>query len=620
MVKRAIVLTAWAAFVVACSVDAASSFHGFHGFHGKIVPSSRADGGLDGGTPLQTTGAPILGDTVSQADPPPPIFGGTLLVTGDDRFAVAADPDRDLIHLVDLTSSKLTASITTGAHSLPFRIVEGTSDIVFVTLRGAGALTAIDVASARAKWTADVCTEPRGLDFDSSNGHVLVACETGDVVTVDGATGETLDRVAVGVTGLRDVFVEPDGFWVSDFRSARVIHVAAGTVVDSLKTDDYFVKSNQGDFAWRTRRLGPNRFLLSHQLAQTGNLKVEGAGYGGPCGSSVESMLSVIAIGQMFPTTTSLVASSLPVDVAVRDDGKEYLVALPGNATSPVLPQFAFVAAGAPSALDCEPVAEGTPVPPSPARLDAQIVAAAYTHAGIGIIQSREPARLYVLDRNAPHAVKTTIELSAISRRDTGHLLFHANTGHAIACASCHAEGGDDGRTWILRKPMQAIPRRTPSLRGTLAGTAPYHWNGEEPSLDALFTDVMRERMRGPVLDAAQSEAFARWLERLPPPMRTPPSDVSAATRGQELFLGAGKCTNCHGASGIPSEGSFDIGKDDPMQAPSLTGVRFRAPYMHDGCASALEQRFEPQCGGYAHGGALSGPQIADVLVYLKTL
>ena len=30
--------------------------------------------------------------------------------------------------------------------------------------------------------------------------------------------------------------------------------------------------------------------------------------------------------------------------------------------------------------------------------------------------------------------------------------------------------------------------RRTPSLRGTIAGTAPYHWPGDKADLDALVT------------------------------------------------------------------------------------------------------------------------------------
>ena len=55
-----------------------------------------------------------------------------------------------------------------------------------------------------------------------------------------------------------------------------------------------------------------------------------------------------------------------------------------------------------------------------------------------------------------------TITLSTISRKDTGHLVFHSNAGGSLACASCHAEGNDDGRIWNFT--CQG-PRRTQSLQ-----------------------------------------------------------------------------------------------------------------------------------------------------------
>ena len=41
-----------------------------------------------------------------------------------------------------------------------------------------------------------------------------------------------------------------------------------------------------------------------------------------------------------------------------------------------------------------------------------------------------------------------TGRLGGASVFDTGQALFHGNTGSFDACASCHPEGGDDGRTW----------------------------------------------------------------------------------------------------------------------------------------------------------------------------
>jgi hypothetical protein len=54
---------------------------------------------------------------------------------------------------------------------------------------------------------------------------------------------------------------------------------------------------------------------------------------------------------------------------------------------------------------------------------------------------------------------------------------------------------------------------------------------------------------------------------------------------------------------------------------PSLLGIGNRPPYLHDGCAATLADRFGP-CGGASHGNTADlGPgQIADLVAYLETL
>ena len=76
-------------------------------------------------------------------------------------------------------------------------------------------------------------------------------------------------------------------------------------------------------------------------------------------------------------------------------------------------------------------------------------------------------------------ATGANVTLSTASRADTGHLVFHANAGGGLACASCHAEGNDDGRVWNFachgRAPHAVAARRrcaAPS-RSTGAATRP---------------------------------------------------------------------------------------------------------------------------------------------------
>jgi len=55
---------------------------------------------------------------------------------------------------------------------------------------------------------------------------------------------------------------------------------------------------------------------------------------------------------------------------------------------------------------------------------------------------------------------------------------------------------------------------------------------------------------------------------------------------------------------------------------PSLLGVGYREPLMHDGCAATLKDRFDGTCGGEMHGTllGLSDQNRADLVAYLQTL
>jgi hypothetical protein len=68
------------------------------------------------------------------------------------------------------------------------------------------------------------------------------------------------------------------------------------------------------------------------------------------------------------------------------------------------------------------------------------------------------------------------------------------------------------------------------------------------------------------------------------------------------------------------SRANEDVGTGGAFQAPSLVGVGARLPLMHDGCADTLRERFDPACGGDAHGPALSDEEVDALVAYLETL
>src|SRR5438094_5247513 len=78
------------------------------------------------------------------ANPPPswgvPISGATMLVTKDGLHAVIADPDRDQLLSVDLTTQKVVTQVPLSPGDEPGRLAEDGTGGIHVALRRGGAL------------------------------------------------------------------------------------------------------------------------------------------------------------------------------------------------------------------------------------------------------------------------------------------------------------------------------------------------------------------------------------------------------------------------------------------------------------------------------------------------
>jgi len=259
----------------------------------------------------------------------------------------------------------------------------------------------------------------------------------------------------------------------------------------------------------------------------------------------------------------------------------------------------------------------GVPDPEVPPQVGQPIAVAYFGADNKLVVQSREPAMLAFADgRN--------VTLSTVSREDTGHSVFHANAGGSLACASCHAEGNDDGRTWNFTCEG---PRRTQSLQTGLRGTEPFHWSGDQPDFAHLMNDVFVGRMSGPVLPADQGEALLTWVDSQPRPARAAPADPAAVERGRALFSDTrnAACSVCHlPSANYTNHVTVDVGTGGKFQVPSLVGIGSRGPYLHNGCAKTLRDRLtDASCGGGdKHGktSELTSAQVADLIAFLESI
>jgi hypothetical protein len=639
------------------------------------------------GTPFQ----PTFGPTVTRSTPPPPISGGTLLVTRDGRTAVAADPDRDAIYLVSLESMSLVSTIALRSGDEPGRLVEDGAGRVHVALRGAGALVTIDLAAGRLIAWRKACPAPRGVAWDSSSDLVWVACATGELVGLPSAGGAATHTLVVE-RDLRDVIVHGGSLVASELRSAQLLHLGDdGSIArrDSIVVTDPQFQQFQPHVAWRAVAGASGSIVVSHQLESMTSLSttVQG-GYGGGGGGGGLGMLLPLpptfqvdsgpgptAVGtdadlnadagavadggsvpdsggvsdavvdesamhssrhcdtssfhpQAFSPFESAVLSAftvigsdgastvqrtfsgvLPVDVAVSSDGSSVAIVTAGNDFAPATPLsgnlFYFSQGGAGPELS---QSIGT---------NEQPIAVAFDPIGDVLVLTREPATLRVIEVPSGCGL-ATIPLSTAPRDDTGHDIFHTQAGGLIACASCHPEGGDDGHVWTL----DSNRRRTPSLRGTIAGTAPYHWPGDQPNLVALVKDVYTKRMSGASLPPDQMGALTSWVQKIPAPPAPTWVDGASALRGAVIFRRAAVgCSGCHSGPKLTNNATMNVGTGGAFQVPPLVGVGWRTPLMHDGCAATIGDRFG-KCATPGHGSvaSLSAQDISDLTAYLDTL
>jgi cytochrome c peroxidase len=129
-------------------------------------------------------------------------------------------------------------------------------------------------------------------------------------------------------------------------------------------------------------------------------------------------------------------------------------------------------------------------------------------------------------------------------------------------------------------------------------------------------------RMGGFEVEDHQVRALASWIDRQPAATLAHVGGA-AALRGRALFESAQtSCSSCHAGAALTSNTTVDVGTGGLFQVPSLRGLALRAPYMHDGCAATLRDRFDTSCGGERHGNiaGLSEGEIDDLVAYLETL
>jgi YVTN family beta-propeller protein len=223
-----------------------------------------------------------------------------------------------------------------------------------------------------------------------------------------------------------------------------------------------------------------------------------------------------------------------------------------------------------------------------------------------------------------------------------------------MSCASCHNDGGHDGRVWDLTTQGEGL-RNTINLRGRAGlGQGFLHWSNNFDEVQdfegqirtlaggtGLMTDQQfNTSTRSQPLGAAKAgvsadlDALASYVASLstfePSPNRPSPTTLSATgLEGRALFASQ-NCASCHGGTAFTNSGAntpMNIGTIKPtsgtrlngpltgIDIPTLRDVWATAPYLHDGSAATLPAAIK------AHNNVTaSDADIAKIAQYLREI
>jgi len=222
-----------------------------------------------------------------------------------------------------------------------------------------------------------------------------------------------------------------------------------------------------------------------------------------------------------------------------------------------------------------------------------------------------------------------------------------------MSCASCHNDGGHDGRVWDLTGMGEGL-RNTISLRGRGGAMGFLHWSnnfdevqdfegqiralagGSGLMADADFAAGTRSQPLGDRKAGLSSDldALAAYVGSLttfdPSPTRPTAASLSvAAAEGKTIFTSL-NCAGCHSGSAFSGSGENTLINIGTLKAssgkrlgaaltgidvPTLRDVWATAPYLHDGSASTLEAAVR------AHSGVtITDGDLAKLVAYLREI
>jgi len=574
----------------------------------------------------------------------PPSWSSAVAVSADSRRAWTVNPDAGTVACANLDALNVVWEVAVGAHPSTLAVV---GDALWVACRDGACIDVLDAASgarrqrialARATRPFAVCADPRG-------GHVYVSLEaTGEVLAL-ASDGTVSARRAIGPAP-RHIACSADGNllvprWISPDEHG-VIYRLRAPGLDQLPTT---LLAPSADNDTEDRGAGVPNLLAGLAISPDGRsawLTASKANIGRGTfrsGSAItfESTVRAMTARLDLPAASEDLVARLdyndrdaPTAACFTPRGDYCLITFQGANLVQVVDACSREITGS---LNCGRAPQGLALGADGRRLVVQnLLDRSLTVIDASALSSGRSRDLPVLGEIVTVAKEALSEAVLLGKR----IFYNAddrrmNRDGYISCASCHPDGGLDGRTWDFTDRGEGL-RNTIDLRGRRGtGHGPVHWTANFDEIqdfehdmrgpfggsgfldDARFTTgtcnkTLGDRKAGlsPELDALA--AYVTSLAAVPAsPLRLADGGLTpSARRGRERFL-ALACQECHGGGDFTDSVSgkrHDVGSAgkgsgkrlggalDGFDTPTLKGLWDTAPYLHDGSAATLSELF----------------------------
>lgn len=551
---------------------------------------------------------------------------------------------------------------------------------VLVTSAWTHKVSAIDLATAKVRWTLDVAREPRAVVIRPDGASAYVTHLVGGALTrIDDLAGtpkahsvelppsparapssKTLDA-SLGYSAV----LNPEGSRLFVARHA-LGSLGQGSWFGAMTLDVLATRSDTPVLGKRLPGLPAAKNPLLAKLTDAGLV------------TPLE-----IAAGELMPVTQprAVAYRKSANTVVVIGEGDDRLAELDALSAAPAIKPVAIYKVGS--------------------KYDVHLNIASVCGAPAGLALSEDDTLAYVFCRSTydlatvklsdpasppppPHVKpgedrsrESPTEVTALHLADDpadkevmlGRRLFHNATdpltSGGLACAGCHPEGRDDAHVWheakvasnneserviFIAEPELApnekngklgYAMQTPMLAGRIGTDGPYGWHAQNKDLVSRLKEGFGLHRWSSVYRKGEGEQLAR-IQYLRAYARSglvnPPKEkrelTEEETRGQVIFMSANaQCGKCHvpdpeytdriAYSFSPKLAALPGFEEDPratFKTPSLRFVGGTAPYFHDGRYSTLEGLIDQNNDRMGKTNSLNKDERAALVAFLRTL